>query len=86
MKNTGLYYLIIVVPLLIILALMFSSKEEQNSITGIVSFFLYIFVYRPVIDWERLKSKNVKIDKWYKLFIPFYRLKFYKELYLCSPT
>ena len=72
------YYFLIILPLVGCYFLM-----KENSSLGIASLFMYAFIYRPVVDFYKLKSnsENKKL-KLQKMFIPFASGKYFKELYL----
>lgn len=57
MKSTLVYYLYVFLP---ILALIFLTREGYfNSFEFVTSLFTYVLVYRPVIDFLRLKAKGI---------------------------
>jgi hypothetical protein len=80
MKNTFLYYLVITAPLLILFILLL-SHSISNSIFAIL-LITWAIIYRPILDGIRLINKGVinKNEIW-KLFVPFWRYKWFKELY-----
>ena len=78
MKNLIIYYFTILIPLPILVWLAFSNKT--NSFVILLLF--YALVYRPIIDGYRLIEKGVISKKgFWELFIPFWSIKWFKELY-----
>lgn len=72
-----IYYILVIIPLVFIY---FVSKQEND--TFIYLLFFYALVYRPVLDALKLITNNIiSKDMIYKVFIPFWRIRFYKELY-----
>ncbi len=80
MKNLIIYYCFIFIPLFIIIGLVKSNNIDDNNL--LILFFSYFLFYRTLTDFYRLRSKNVvgKNDFW-KLLIPGFRLKYFKDLY-----
>jgi hypothetical protein len=80
MKNIGVYYFGVIAPVAIIFLL--SKTDTINSHWFVYSFFFYLFVYRTYIDGKRLAHKGLieKKDIW-KLILPGYRLRFFRDLY-----
>jgi hypothetical protein len=68
MKSTFVYYLLIFLP---ILCIIFLTREGYiNSFEFITSLFTYLIVYRPVIDFLRLKSKGIlNASDWGKEYV-----------------
>lgn len=57
MKSTFVYYLLVFLP---IIGIIFLTREGYfNSFEFVTCLFTYVIVYRPVIDFLRLKSKGV---------------------------
>ncbi len=79
MKNNLLYYLTIFLPLAGIIYMM----DMENSQFFVLLLFTYGFIYRPIVDYYRLKSRNRLGDmKLINLFIsPFYTLRKFNDLY-----
>ena len=72
-----IYYILVIIPLVFIY---FVSKQEND--TFIYLLFFYALVYRPVLDALKLITNNIiSKDMIYKVFIPFWIIRFYKELY-----
>lgn len=63
MKTTLFYYLFAFLP---IITLYFLSKESYfNSFEFVTGLFIYVTIYRPVIDFLRLKAKGIlKASDW----------------------
>ena len=81
LKNIWIYYFSIVIPLILLFLLV--KFLNISSVLFIICFAVYLIIYRPVIDGNRLYYKNIikKADRW-KTLIPFMRLKYFNELYL----
>ena len=83
MKNTLLYYLIIILPLATIA--LAAKYHLISSGEFVVLFFLYVLIYRPIVDIARLnakgviKSVNFRAFRNYLFFGP---VHYFKELYL----
>jgi hypothetical protein len=76
MKKLILYYILILAPLLSLLI----YKENIKLFT--IGLLGYALIYRPVIDGHRLISKGIiKPNRWWILYNPFLRPKYFKELY-----
>ncbi|WP_418124584.1 hypothetical protein ACNFU2_07965 [Chryseobacterium sp. PTM-20240506] len=76
MKNALVYYIVILMPLL---GLLFISS--LNSVYFVIYLFVYVMIYRPVVDIARLKEKNIHVAS-IKSLIPFYlHVKYFKQLY-----
>ena len=80
MKNILVYYLAILVPFISLFILLFT--HSINSLAFTILILSWALIYRPVVDATRLIQKGMipKSDFW-KLFIPFYRRRWFKELY-----
>ena len=56
--------------------------DSSNSIYFVIYLFIYILIYRPIVDITRLKEKNINAIS-AKSLIPFYlHIKYFKQLYL----
>ncbi len=79
MKNLFVYWLLIILPLLIACVIYFQYKGSS----WLYVILIYVFLYRPIIDGWRLYNLDLiqQRDFW-KLLLPFYRLKFFSRLYL----
>lgn len=75
MKNLVFYYIIILLPIPVLIGLSYNSKLFLTLI-------IFYYFFRGFTDGQRLLDKKMinKSDFW-KIFIPFWRSKFYKELY-----
>lgn len=81
MKNLLLYYLLILAPFpfLIVIA---NRGSHGNSATLFVGLLAFYVVYRIFTDYYRLLQKGVVDKSEFKyFFIPFYRTKYFRELY-----
>ncbi len=78
MKNLFTYYIIVSIPLVIILSLYF------NGLIPVSIFAIFIvleaFIYRPIIDYFRLKSLGLIKEKEFNKMFGLYRFKFYKQI------
>lgn len=72
------YYLQIILPLVFLVWLI----EIQAIDVFVLSLLAYVLVYRPVIDGFRLVELGLinKTKSW-KLFIPFYSMRHFHDLY-----
>ena len=82
LKDSLAYYLAILVPLILIFN--YRGTAQVNTTLFFLSLFVYVFLYRPVIDTFRLLIKGViKQGEFRKTCFMFGRtLKYFKELYL----
>ncbi|MEQ8238009.1 MAG: hypothetical protein RIA69_02295 [Cyclobacteriaceae bacterium] len=81
MKNKWTYYALIMIP---IVALVLANNFELiGNIWFMCLLIFYFLVYRTYTDGKRLVDKGVieKREIW-KLLIPGYRVKHFKDLYL----
>jgi hypothetical protein len=72
------YYLQILLPLSLFPVL------YQMNLTGafVISLLGYILIYRPYVDGQRLLSLgSINKQDFGKIFIPFYRTKYFFDLY-----
>jgi len=80
MKNLLVYYLSITIPLLVIFLLL--KLQYINSMTFAILMVLWALIYRPITDGTRLIKKGIiQKSEFWKLFIPFRRNEWFKELY-----
>lgn len=78
MKNLFIYYIIVNIPLIIILSLYFSDSIPVSIFAILI--IIEAFVYRPIIDYFRLKSLDLIKEKEFKKMFGLYRFRFYKTL------
>jgi len=73
-----LYWFFVLVPIAMIIL---AYYELQNN-CWVIFLLVYVIVYRPLLDGMRLVKLNLinKSEVW-KLLIPFYRIRFFKQLY-----
>jgi hypothetical protein len=78
MKNKLFFYLVITLPLLMLIWPLATGHKALFA----VGLLAYALLYRPVTDGSRLLSigKIERGDRW-KLFIPFWSIKWFKSLY-----
>ena len=68
------FYLSILLPFLVILLI-------KNHLLFFVLILLYAIIYRPIINYFKLKYLKLITGKHFcKLFIPFWEVRFFKEL------
>ncbi len=80
MKSLIVYYIAIIVPF--VLLIQGVKRELINMDWCLILFIFYAFIYRGIIDYYRLRSKNVISKKQYLIIlIPGSRIKYFKELY-----
>ena len=81
MKSLGVYYFAVIVPFATIMFLAWTDMINSNWFVYLLLF--YLFIYRTYTDGKRLADKGLieKKDMW-RLIIPFYRHRFFKDLYL----
>ena len=81
MKNIKTYYIAILLPLIILFTL--RKFEIITWDSSLISFLIYVFVYRTYTDGKRLLDKKIilKKDLW-KILIPGTRIEYFKELYI----
>jgi len=80
MKNKAVFFVMILIP--IIPFLYFVRIESQWTHWMTVYIFTYLMIYRPILDYYRLKSKGlIESKNLWKIFIPFYRLKYVKGIF-----
>jgi|WetSurSiteA1Bulk_404760.scaffolds.fasta_scaffold01010_7 hypothetical protein len=78
MKNLLVYYLSIISPLAVLALLLF----EGMKVEFVIGILVYASVYRPVTDGFRLLAKGkIQKDEFWKLFIPFWSIQWFKSLY-----
>lgn len=69
------FYLFIIIPFLLILLV-------KKSSFFLIFILIYALVYRPIINYFRLKHLNI-IDekKFFYVFIPFWETQYMKEIF-----
>ena len=63
------------------LALIVLSMKIIHSNLPFILLVVYAFLYRPIIDYKRLISRGILKESFWKLYIPIFRIKYFKELY-----
>jgi hypothetical protein len=81
MKNKRTYYLVITLP--IVALVLVHNFELIDNIWFMCLLIFYFVIFRTYTDGRRLVDKGVieKREIW-KLIIPGYRIKHFKDLYL----
>jgi len=81
MRNFLIYYVIILAPIGILIGLHTTNLLDKTLFVLLILY--YALVYRTYTDGKRLVNKKLISEKdiW-KMLIPGYRLKYFKELYL----
>ena len=79
MRMKLLYYYLQILSPIAVIVMLYEAERYQSSLIAIL---VYMFVYRPVVDSWRLTKLGVlaKKERW-KMFIPFYRSKYFEVLY-----
>ena len=78
MKNIAVFYVAVLIPIPLIIY----SFSFDNLLLAFYALALYALAYRPVIDYLRLLSKGVSKEPFWKLYIPLFRVKYFRELYM----
>jgi hypothetical protein len=78
--KTFVYYALIFIPLLLLLLL----SKQIGGVFLAIGLLFYAIVYRPIIDYFRLKEKQVNISFSQLMLREFfyYPKKYFKKLYL----
>lgn len=78
--KTFVYYALIFIPLLLVLLL----SKQIGEVFLAIGLLFYAIVYRPIIDYFRLKEKQVNITFGQLMLREFfyYPIKYFKKLYL----
>jgi len=80
MKSLLRYYLLfLVLPFLVIFLILKFDIFDKYSFIIPISF--YVLIYRPLIDYYRLKSKGVAVKSILSMLNPYYTIKYFKILY-----
>ncbi len=81
MKKRNIYLFLICFPLIVIAFLVYFIKAGNHW--PVILLLIYLFIYRPVIDYRRLAEKKLIASKeiW-KLYLPFFYFKNFKALYI----
>jgi hypothetical protein len=78
MKNVILYWAGAFIPLLLLIYV----TRLYHSEYGIYAFLMYAFIYRPILDYWRLRSKNLIYEKdFFKVFNPFFARRYVYQLF-----
>lgn len=77
LKNIGFYWTVILLPfMLIIFSYFFAPAQLAFSLL-----LFYCLLYPPFVDYIRLQAIGVIEVKFWKLYLPFYRAKYFQALY-----
>ena len=71
------FYLKAILPLGLIVYFFFQDLKVE----GTILLLIYSFIYRPMIDYFRLREKGVLLS-FVNIYFPLVRLKYFKTLYL----
>ena len=80
MKGLVVYYFLIIAPFV---ALIYTGANGSlNSNWFLILLLAYVFIYRSITDYLRLRSKKV-VDKgdFWRILMPGARAKYFKALY-----
>jgi hypothetical protein len=81
MKNIFVYYSAIILPFAALTYLRIADYISGWWFAGLL--LSYVLMYRPIIDYWRLKSKGIIVKGYFrKVFIPSFYRKYFKALYL----
>ncbi|MDN3668534.1 hypothetical protein QWY93_04250 [Echinicola jeungdonensis] len=78
MKKLIIYHIVAILPMMIVMQLFVFDYIDWINFSEM--FFIYFFIYRPVVDYKRLKSKGLVNWKQYVRTWGFIRFKYYQEL------
>lgn len=79
MKQLITFYILILLPLFFIFYII--PKLGLGSTWFLVALSIYCLIYRPVVDYQRLKGRGIVRESFWKLYIPLFRFRYFKELY-----
>lgn len=80
MKKLILYFLSIILPVILILTL--KNEGIFNDVTFIFVCFVYLILYRPIVDYFRLVDKGlISKNQFLSLFNPGTTFKYFKDLF-----
>jgi uncharacterized membrane protein len=79
MKLLG-YYLAFLFPL----PLLYLVAKQMNALT-FVTFLVFYIIFKSILDFNKLIEKGlIKKNEYWKSIIPFFKVKYFKELYTKS--
>ncbi|GAB4107563.1 hypothetical protein GCM10028791_00090 [Echinicola sediminis] len=78
MKKLIAYHLATILPIMIVMQLFIFDYIGRMNFAAL--FFSYFVVYRPFIDYRRLKAKGLVSKKEFLKSWGFVRFKYYQEL------
>lgn len=78
MRNMYIYYLLVFLPA----PLLYWIAREGNPILFLIALTAYGFVYRPIIDANRLIAKGcIRKDQFWEIFNPNSQFKYFRQLF-----
>ncbi len=78
MKKLIIYHIVAILPMMFVMHLFVFGFIGWGYFSEL--FLVYFFVYRPVVDYKRLKSKGLVNRKQFVKSWGFIRFKYYQEL------
>ncbi|GGF46348.1 hypothetical protein [Echinicola rosea] len=78
MRKLIAYHLVTILPMMIVMQLFVFDYIGWYNFVSL--FLLYFFIYRPIMDYKRLKSKGLVDRKEFLKSWGFVRFKFVQEL------
>lgn len=78
MKNLFRYHLITLPPMILLLALYVYQNIGVGTFAA--TFLFYAFVFRPILDFQRLKEKGLMEEKDFWKVFGTIRFKYYYQL------
>jgi len=78
MKKLIAFHLITLLPMFVIVGLY--SYKLLSSSWFIILFMIYAIIYRPIFDYNKLKSKGLVTKNQFIKSLGFIRFKYYHEL------
>jgi Zn-dependent protease with chaperone function len=78
LRNLFIYHVISLGPLLVLLVLI--KYDIGDFMTMLILVIIYGFLYRPIIDYYKLKSKGLVEKSSYIKSLGFQRFKYYSQL------
>jgi hypothetical protein len=80
MRKLVVYHLVTIIPMIVILSLYVYAII--NTVVFVTLFGVYAFIYRPIIDFEKLKRKGLVKKEQFIKSLGFIRFKYFSELML----
>ncbi len=80
LKNTWYYYIFSITPMVVLSY--FAMTHQVPATLFCICLFIYLAIYRTVLDTLRLIHKGILEKKnFWKLLLPFSRVTYWKEIY-----